>query len=178
MANAIDGDPEIDAQAASRHYRKALELAPNDPALLSDAGLFHVDMGRPEKGLAMLRQAVDLAPDDLDILQALLVALGELERFDEARSELNTARFCHGRDPKFLKLVSDLEFSETRRQHRKSRSATERRERVEPGVLPFLRVISADGETKPAKRFRQDDASTGRPHFGKSAWRSDSPHAQ
>ena len=175
MANAIDRDPEVDAQAASRYYRRALELTPDDPALLTDAGLFHVDMGRPEKGLALLRRAGELALDDLDVLQALIVALGELGRFDEAQSELNTARFRHARDPHFLKLVSDLEFQESRRAQKKARSASEARASEAPVVLPFLRVVSDEETKKPTKRFtRRDEASAGRPHFGKAARRSES----
>jgi Flp pilus assembly protein TadD len=170
MANAIDRDPEVDAQAASRYYRRALELAPNDPAVLADAGLFHVDMGRPDKGLGLLRRALELAPDDLDVLQSLLVALGELDRFDDARGELNKARFRHARDPRFLKLVSDLEFQESRRRQRKAKPADEHQSAR--AVVPFLRVVSDDETPAPAKRFtRRDEASASRPHFGKSARR-------
>jgi Flp pilus assembly protein TadD len=179
MANAIDRDPEIDAQAASRYYRRALELAPNDSTLLTDAGLFHVDMGRPEKGLALLRQAQELAPDDLDVLQSLLVALGELDRFDEVRGELNKARFRHGRDSRFLKLVSDLEFQESRRRQKQMQAAVEVHEPADAVVLPFLHIASDERKKKPAKRFtRRDEASTSRPHFGERARRADSHRAR
>jgi Flp pilus assembly protein TadD len=180
MANAIDRDPEIDAQAASRYYRSALELAPNDPALLTDAGLFHVDMGRSGKGLTMLRLAVELAPDDMNVLQSLLVALGELDRFDDARTEINAARFRHARNPQFLKLVSDLEFQETRRQQKKSRPVAEVRDPADAAILPF-RELAADEiqKKKPAKRFvRHDAASASRPHLGKATRQTDSPRAQ
>src|SRR5262245_57089642 len=175
MANAVDRDPEVDARAASRYYRRALELSPNDQALRSDAGLFCVDMGRLEKGLRLLRQAVRLAPDDLDALQSLLVALGEADRFEEARTELNKARFRHGRDPRFLKLVSDLEFHESRYCQRRAKPEIEAG-RPAGGVLPFLRIVSADDAgTKTARQFtRRDQASASRPHFGRSARRSDS----
>jgi Flp pilus assembly protein TadD len=171
MANAIDRDPQVDAQAASRFYHRALDLAPNDVALLADAGLFHVDMGRSEKGLNLLRRAIEIDPDDLDVLQSLLVALGELDRFDEARRELNRARFRHGRDPRYLKLVSDLEFHESRRRQRNRKSADEL-QKPAGGVLPFLRIVSDDEPKKPAKRFsRLDQTSASRPHLARSARR-------
>jgi tetratricopeptide (TPR) repeat protein len=171
MAHAIDQDPEMDAQSAARYYRRAVELNPNDSKLLADTGLFHVEMGRLEKGLALLRQAVELAPDDLDVLQSLLAALGELDRFDEAWNELNKARFRHFRDPHFLKLVSDLEFAESRHRQRDSKPVSKP---ASAAVVPFLRVITDDGTSTPATRFRRrDEGSASRPHLGRSARRSD-----
>jgi len=170
MAQAIDRDPEVDAQMASRHYRRALDLNPNDPKLLSDAGLFQVEMGRSEKGLTLLRHAVEIAPDDFEVLQSLLTALAELNRFDEARSELNKARFRLGRNLRFLQLDSDLEFEESRRRQREAKTKPLP---AKTAVLPFLRVTTDDGASKPATRFRrQDEGSTSRPHLAGHTRRS------
>lgn len=175
MANAIDRDPEVDARSAARYYRRALELSPNDPTILSDAGLFYVDMGQAEKGIRLLRRAVELSPDDLDALQSLVVALGELDRFDEAREELNKARFRHGRNPRFLKHASDLDFQESRRLQRRAKAEATTGQPV-GGVLPFLRIVPQERAAKTSARgfTRRDEASSSRPHFGKAARRSGS----
>jgi len=60
---------------AMEAYRKAIELAevsrkqtPEDAPLLAALGGFYADIGQSDRGLALLRKAVALAPDDPNVL--------------------------------------------------------------------------------------------------------------
>ncbi len=45
-----------DLQAAARHHRRALELAPDDPSILGNAALFAVALGRMDDAISMLQE--------------------------------------------------------------------------------------------------------------------------
>ena len=64
MASAHNGDAKCDPQRAAEHYRKSLQLDPGQPRCLGEFGLLALRLGCTEEGLASLRRAVELAPDD------------------------------------------------------------------------------------------------------------------
>src|SRR5262249_25688032 len=85
LALTIESEAEADAASAARHYQKAIDLAPASAELLADAGAYFVQMGRVDKGLELLHQAVEKAPDDLEILKTFVHSLGDAEQLEEAK---------------------------------------------------------------------------------------------
>jgi len=176
LALAIQNDPEVDARRASRHYRKALELASADPQLLVDAGAYAVQMGHDRKGLSLIRKAAALAPNNLTILRALIEALCDTDRHVEARRELSLARFRLNGTSGFQRLFADFEFQDARRRQRQASHLYPAS--ASPEVLPFLRVRGADGKRVRARRILHHNAAAlQRPHFPRVTRRSDSSHA-
>lgn len=55
-----------------------------DPEELYDAAVDLIAEGQPEAAVAKYREALAAAPDHLDSLHGLALALAELERFEEA----------------------------------------------------------------------------------------------
>jgi tetratricopeptide (TPR) repeat protein len=161
LARAIDHDPVIDARQASRYYRQALELAPDDPLVLQECGQYAVQMGRTRKGMKLLRRARELAPDNLDIIAALVEAQEDLHDFDAARQTLRLARFRFAGNSRFQQLSHDLEFRQLCRQQRDQVAAPAVVKR--PETVPFLRLHSPEG--KKIRVVRQDVSSRGGPHF-------------
>jgi tetratricopeptide (TPR) repeat protein len=62
---------------AEAELEKAIALAPKDPTTLSTAGKAEVQMGKVSKGIALLRQVADLAPDLAAAHLDLAVALAD-----------------------------------------------------------------------------------------------------
>jgi len=71
---------------ASEEYERALALAPGKALVLQDYGLFAVLMGLTEQGLAASRRAVLLDPLNRQVHQALMAALINARRPEEAIS--------------------------------------------------------------------------------------------
>ncbi|MGV3548248.1 tetratricopeptide repeat protein [Rhizobium sp.] len=79
-------------EVAEPNFQKALELFPDQPQVLNYLGYSWVDMNvKLDEGLAMIRKAVDLRPDDGYIVDSLGWAYYRLGRFDDAVSELERA---------------------------------------------------------------------------------------
>ena len=76
---------------ASEEYERALALAPGKALVLQDYGGFAVAMGRTEQGLAASRRAVLLDPLNRQAYLALMYALYEARRPEEAISVLHNA---------------------------------------------------------------------------------------
>lgn len=167
MAKLLERDPRADARRAVRHYRKAMALAPSRTDLMRDCGRLIAEVGRAETGLDLLRRAMEQTPDDLSILETLVEALCELGRVDEARRELQLARFRQHSTAGYDRIISDFHF---RRLRAEAKSAGFREA---PMVLPFLKV-------RPALRrrtVRRDVASLPMPHLFRITGRPDTRHA-
>ena len=79
-------------ELAEPNFKKALELFPDQPQVLNYLGYSWVDMNiKLEEGLAMIRKAVDLRPDDGYIVDSLGWAYYRLGRFEDAVGELERA---------------------------------------------------------------------------------------
>src|SRR6516165_667734 len=83
MATAVEADKKADPERAAEHFRRALELDPEQPKCLGDYGLVAIRLGQSEEGLQCLRRAVEVAPDDPDVLQRLVKGLCLANRPDE-----------------------------------------------------------------------------------------------
>ena len=80
-----------DPAGAERHYREALRLGPGNVYAHINLGLFYISRNRRQEGLALVRKAVDLAPDWALTHYWLSSALGLFKREREARAELRRA---------------------------------------------------------------------------------------
>jgi tetratricopeptide (TPR) repeat protein len=143
MASAYDQDERADPHRAAEHYRKSLELYPKQVRCLGEFGLLALRLGQPEEGLKCLRQAVELAPHDVEAMSRLVEGLRQEGLDDEARDALLAARFRNGRDSRFVKLWNDFQFrilhGEQRRRAAHIRQIAEGRR---PHILPFVRVVN------------------------------------
>lgn len=85
---------------AEPNFRKALELYPNQPQVMNYLGYSWVDRGQNLKeALQMIRQAVEMRPQDGYIVDSLGWAYYKLGRYDEAVVELEKAVKLRPEDP-------------------------------------------------------------------------------
>jgi Tfp pilus assembly protein PilF len=180
MATAFDMDEEADLINAYEHYKKSLELDSSQPGCLSDFGLVALCLGEVEEGLRALRRAVELVPDDPEIVAKLVEGLCEAEQADEARTAIRAARFRNPRDPRFVKLWNDFQFQQLREaQEADRRTAVDFEAAGARMILPFVRPAPGSTPASPGrKRFRRDKASPPNPpHTPRSADIPDRKHA-
>jgi tetratricopeptide (TPR) repeat protein len=164
MATALDLDEDGDLVRAYDHYKKSLELDPEQPRCLGDFGLVAMCLGEVEEGLQALRKAVELAPDDPEVVAELVEGLCEAGQPDEARAALRAARFRNPRDSRFLKLWNDFQFQQLREAQDAERQAVVNRDAVNARmILPFVRPAPGATPAAPRKRYRRDGASPPRP---------------
>ncbi|MCX7701529.1 MAG: tetratricopeptide repeat protein [Gemmataceae bacterium] len=161
MARAIAHDPTVDGQRAGQYYRRALKQSPDDPRRFCEAGMYFVDLGRWKFGIACLQRAVDLAPEDLGVLSALVHALCQIERFEDARRAVRVSRFRHRATSRLDQLSDAIEFSQSHSRQRQRGRNEHRRP-----LLPFLRLQrDADEMSVRQRRWRRDQAAAKSPHF-------------
>jgi TolB-like protein/DNA-binding winged helix-turn-helix (wHTH) protein/Flp pilus assembly protein TadD len=89
LGNSLFG--QLDFTGASVEYERALALAPGNALVLRDYGLFSVLMGRTEQGLSASRRAVLLDPLNRAAHLALMDALINARRPEEAVSAVHDA---------------------------------------------------------------------------------------
>lgn len=85
---------------AEKDFEKALDLVPEQPQVLNYLGYSWVDQGvNLEKGLTMIRRAVELRPNDGYIIDSLGWAYYRLGRYEDATKELERAVLLRPEDP-------------------------------------------------------------------------------
>ncbi len=85
---------------AEPNFKKALELAPNQPDVLNYLGYSWVDMGiNLDEGMAMIRKAVELKPRSGFIIDSLGWAHYRLKQYPQAVAELERAIELMPQDP-------------------------------------------------------------------------------
>jgi Flp pilus assembly protein TadD len=152
---ALHADPAGDRDRAARHYRRSLELAPTQTRCRGEAGLLAIERGQTDEGLALLREAVEQAPEDPAVIARLVKGLCQAGQPDEALTTVQMARFRFRRDPRLQQLWIDLQFSAVRREQ--EMTALTDRERDEPTLLPF--VPAADSGERGERKWRHDEAA-------------------
>jgi Tfp pilus assembly protein PilF len=161
MATALEQDDHADPLRAARFYRRALRLDPEQPRCQAEYGLLALRLGDTEKGLAALRRAADLAPDDADVLGLVVEGLCEEGCTEEAHGLLLAARFRHACDGQFQRLWNDFRFRQLHEEQEAARRAAPASGLTDAGamVLPFVRpagpVVPGAG-----RRIRRDPAAT------------------
>lgn len=164
LAGALRGQDEALWDRAAEHYRRSLELDPNQPDCLAEFGLFAVRLGHTDEGLKRLREALALRPDDPVLLGQLAEALRLAGRPDEARGELRAALFRNPRDRRFRRLWADFQFQQLRRQEQGRRA---RRSAADgPVLLPFVPAAGTSRMPGYGKILRHDAPAAVPPPHG------------
>lgn len=124
---------------AERHYRKALELAPDNVAILNDLGYCLYLQGNLEKAAETLTRAAALDPHNLRIHNNLGLTYGQLGRLDIAFEEFGKAGSLA--DAHFnvaFVLASQGKFAEAKAAFHQALAAHPRHERARQALDSFL----------------------------------------
>jgi tetratricopeptide (TPR) repeat protein len=90
-------------------FRKALELAPNQPQVLNYLGYTWIDRGENlDEALQMIETAVQAAPDQGYIIDSLAWAYYRLGRFEEALAPMERASLLEPVDPIMTDHLGDV----------------------------------------------------------------------
>jgi tetratricopeptide (TPR) repeat protein len=149
MAGALRAGDRGNLERAAEHYRRSLKLDPENVKCLVEYGLVAVRLGQTEEGLARLRQAVERAPDEVEVVGKLAKGLRLAGRSDEARAVLRAALFRNPRVPRFRQLWNEYQYQHLRREQEAGRMDRSRLRSYdgEPVLLPFLRVTNPTSAT-------------------------------
>jgi tetratricopeptide (TPR) repeat protein len=180
MASALEADDQGDDRRALEHYRLSLEIDGDQPECLGEAGILALRLGKVVEGLKWLRQAVELAPDDVEAVGRLVEGLQEIGRREEARMTMRAALFRNPRDGRFRKLWNEFHFHELREVQETARETRWETagEEDKPVLLPFLRPVSATAVAS-GKQIRRDPAAPlPPPHVPRRGRLSNHKHAQ
>jgi tetratricopeptide (TPR) repeat protein len=91
------------------YYRRALSLGPQDPNVLTDAGICCRQLGRPEDALEFFRRAQEADPAHWQSLfNAAIVAGFDLGRFDAAEDAVRRLERINPGAPGLERLRRDL----------------------------------------------------------------------
>jgi tetratricopeptide (TPR) repeat protein len=181
MAAAFATGDGSDLQRSIDCYRKALEAEPDQVECLCECGLLEVREGQTADGLARLRRAVELAPENAGVLAKLVKGLRLAGRGDEARSELRAGLFRNPRNPRFRKLWNEYQFKQLRRRQEQERvgEQTVRLTQKGPTLLPFVRPADSPRHIDAPAETRVDGPETvPAPHRLRIAPRPDQTNVQ
>jgi tetratricopeptide (TPR) repeat protein len=164
LAVTLDLDPEVEPKKAGKHFRKALELKPDEARYWSGYGQICLRIGREKAAYGAFIAAADLAPMDVAIIDEIADGLCFLGKEEDARSVLIAARFRLGHDSELEQLWNRFRFLQLHR----DQQAARRRKALAEGeavVLPFVpnnepRETTVDEPVI----LRHDRFSTPKPH--------------
>jgi tetratricopeptide (TPR) repeat protein len=156
MANALEDDDKGDPERALEHYRQSLQADPEHAGCLSDFGLLALSLGQTAEGMAALRRAAELAPDDPRILANLVEGLSDTDQAEEAHRLLLAARFRNPHDDRFLDLWNDFQFQQLHAEQEAQRQTAATADEDEPMLLPFVRRAEGTPLPPARKRIRHD----------------------
>ena len=151
MARALESDPAGADEDAFDHYGQATQLDPENPRYLCDYGSLAIRLGECEAGLNLLRQAREIAPDDMDTLASYVTGLVDAGQPDEARRVLRDEAFRHARDRRFRTRDRSLRF-------KLAYDEQNAMPMEEPCVLPFRQPEPTRHETEDGRIVRLDAA--------------------
>jgi tetratricopeptide (TPR) repeat protein len=162
MGTACLAEGRGDLERASDHFRRALELEPTLVKCLLDYGLLAIRLGRTDEGIARLRQAAELSPDDPVVIARLAKGLRQTGRSDDARAVLRAALFRNPRQPRFRRLWQEFQFQQLRQEQERQRLDREglADNADEPVLLPFVRLVTGEPAPELADGVRTDGPAT------------------
>src|SRR5208282_414647 len=146
MATALQKGRYSEPERALEHYRKAIELEPEDPQCLADFGLLCLEQDRTDEGMEPLWRAAGLASEDAAVIGKLVRGLCRTDRWDEAEKVVRGSRFANPRDRRFTRLWNDFMFRRSSKEQAERRDAEEdEAEGNRPMILPFVRSSDVAG---------------------------------
>jgi predicted Zn-dependent protease len=80
-----------DAQGALPHAERAVELAPDNPAVADTAGIVHLKLGNTGRASTLLQKAAAGLPDNAEVQYHYAQVLAAQGKNDEAREVLSRA---------------------------------------------------------------------------------------
>jgi Tfp pilus assembly protein PilF len=182
LASALNSGEKRDPERAAQHYRSSLELDPRQARCLGDYGMTAIRLDDAETGLACLRRAVELYPDDVEAVSRLVEGLRHEGRLDEAQDVLRAALFRHPRSPRVRKMWTDFQFQRLHAQQQEARKSAAARQAEEEGptLLPFVPPAAGTLPLKlRRKTIRRDPASPIQPpHLPRPVHLPEQKHAQ
>jgi Tfp pilus assembly protein PilF len=138
MATAALAEDRGDLHRAADHFRRSLELDETQPRCRVEYGILAVRLGRSDEGVAHLRQAVEQAPADAEVVGKAAKGLRVAGRSDEARDVLRAALFRNPKAPRFRKLWHEYQFQQLRRRQEARRQGRGEDEEEAPVLLKFV----------------------------------------
>lgn len=131
---------------AEPDFLKALELNPNEADVLNYLGYSWVDMGlNLERGLDMIRQAVELQPDNGYIVDSLGWAYYRLGRYEDAVVQLEKAVLLRPEDPTLNDHLGDAYWKVGRKLEAQFQWNHARDLKPDPNDLPRILKKIAEG---------------------------------
>jgi len=110
MGRALDWDEQDgDDQEALAHYRRSLELQPDDALCRSALGLLMTYTDQIEEGMRHLRASVEQAPEDMEVRYNLCVGLVNADDLVRATAEVRRVLADRPNEAAFQNLRSELE---------------------------------------------------------------------
>lgn len=155
MAQAILNDEKCQQDRAERFLRRAVELAPKNAEYRAELGQYLLDMNQVETGLEELRHAVELAPDQFEVVEKAVSGFWEEGETDEARSLLQRSLFRNREDRRFTMFWERFEF-EAAREEREVNPGLHVIRETGPRILKFeektIRIDTASKLRGPRRR--------------------------
>ncbi len=146
---------------AEPNFFKALELQPDQPQVLNYLGYSWVDMNMNlDRGLEMIRRAVELRPSDGYIVDSLGWAHYRLNRFAEAVTELERAVSLKPDDPVLNDHLGDAYWRVGRKLEASFQWAHARDLKPEPAVLASVQKKIKEGLPPVEKAATTDAGAT------------------
>jgi Tfp pilus assembly protein PilF len=139
LASCFFQDDKRDMRRADKHFRRAVELEPREPAYAADYGLCLLESGKTAVGLKYLQKAVALAPDDIEYARDLALSLLTAEQPIEARRVALAALFRQPGNGDARKLWNEVRFHEVRIEQSYRPMLRQENAPEEPVLLPFRR---------------------------------------
>ena len=182
LAAALEENEDSDPNRALEHYRRSLVLDPNQPRCLCDFGLLALCLDQTEEGVAALRRAAELAPDDPEVIALVVEGLREVGHGNEARKTLTAALFRNSRDKRFRKLWNDFRFQQLHdgQQAERRKTGNPIAGYDGPKILPFVRMMAEPVKTQICQTTVRRDAPSppAPPHNSRAARHRKRKHAQ
>ena len=154
MGRAVECDPTGSDDEALDCYGQATALDPENPRYLCEYGRLAIRLGEHESGLKLLRQARDVAPDDMDTFASFVNGLVAAGQPEEARRVLRDEAFRHAGDHRFAGRYRSLRF-------KMSHDEQNAMPMEEPRLLPFRRPETVARHETDDGRIHRHDAAEG-----------------